>query len=59
MDAKAFDDIFEDVVVRPLTAEGFRREGKSLYMDDGILQVAWMRGSTGSPASGTRTIAPS
>lgn len=54
-DREAFDEIFDEAVVQPLAVEGFRREGKSLYMDDGILQFAWMRGSGRLSIPGTLT----
>ena len=44
MNALEFDELFEETVAKRLTNEGFRREGKSLYMADGVCQFGWIRG---------------
>ncbi|MFP6561341.1 hypothetical protein WJ542_24000 [Paraburkholderia sp. B3] len=44
MNAQEFDEVFEETVAKRLTNEGFRREGKSLYMADGVCQFGWIRG---------------
>lgn len=53
MDATQFDEVFAEIVVNPLRMEGFRTEGKSLYMDDGCCQFAWARGSGRLSTRGT------
>ncbi|SDG98002.1 hypothetical protein SAMN04487926_101498 [Paraburkholderia steynii] len=53
MDAIQFDEVFAEIVVNPLRKEGFRTEGKSLYMDDGRCQFAWARGGGRLSTRGT------
>ncbi|WP_322052070.1 hypothetical protein [Paraburkholderia bannensis] len=53
MNAQDFEELFEVTVVKHLINEGFRREGKSLYMTDGVCQFGWMRGGGRLSQAGT------
>lgn len=53
MNAKEFDELFEETVARRLENEGFSREGKSLYMVDGVCQFGWVRGGGRLSQAGT------
>lgn len=53
MHAQEFDELFDEIVARPLTVDGFQKKGKSLYRDDGNCQFAWIRGGGRLSAPGT------
>lgn len=44
MRAQHFDELFNDVVARPLEADGFQKQGKNLFGGDANCQFAWIRG---------------
>lgn len=44
MDKNDFEDIFDEIVCRPLLGDGFIRRGRALYAETQGLQIAWVRG---------------
>lgn len=55
MHSQEFDDLFNEVVAHPLEADGFQKQGKSLFGGDTNCQFAWIRG--GGRLSGTGEVA--
>ncbi|MFJ9453171.1 MULTISPECIES: hypothetical protein [unclassified Herbaspirillum] len=51
MQKNEFEEIFDEIVTHPLKALGFQKKGARLLSDDGMVQIAWVRGG-GRLASG-------
>ncbi|MFL9924470.1 hypothetical protein PQR62_09345 [Herbaspirillum lusitanum] len=53
MQKTEFEEIFDEIVARPLEAIGFQKKGTRLLSDDGLVQIAWVRGGGRLASPGT------
>lgn len=53
MQKQEFDEIFEEIVSEALTNQGFAQRGKSLFLENGNSQIAWIRGAGRFAAAGS------
>ena len=53
MQKNEFEEIFDETVAHPLEALGFQKKGTRLLSDDGLVQIAWVRGGGRLASAGT------